>query len=93
MSDEKIMERDNKLLKKEKLWRRTRILVFIGAPLQILSTMFCVASRSTIQEGIDIPLATAALFTVCVGWLLVWELANTRLSHIDSIKLYRSKTK
>jgi hypothetical protein len=93
MSDEKIMERDSKLLKKEKLWRRARISIFISAPLGILSTMFCVASRSILKEGMDIPYATAALFTVCVGWLLVLELTNTRLRHIDSIKLYRSKIK
>ncbi|OHB54961.1 MAG: hypothetical protein A2Y12_00845 [Planctomycetes bacterium GWF2_42_9] len=91
MSDEKIIERDDKLLKKEKLWRRTRISVFICAPLQILSTVCSFASRSNVKE--EIVLYATALFTVFLGWLLLLNLANARLSHIASIKLYRSKMK
>ncbi|OQA00392.1 MAG: hypothetical protein BWY69_01738 [Planctomycetes bacterium ADurb.Bin401] len=88
MSEEKIIKRDDKLLKKEKLWRRTRISAFICAPLQVLSAMFCVASCSTVEERIRTIIVS---FVICMGWLLILNLAYARLSHIASIKLYRSK--
>jgi hypothetical protein len=91
MSEEKILKRDDKLLKNEKSWRRARIGIFIIAPIQIFSFIICFAAPSTVKAKIDIPYAAMLAFSVF--WLLVLDLLNMRLRHIDSIKLYRSKIK
>jgi hypothetical protein len=86
MNDEKILKRDEKLLKNEKSWRRARIGILIIAPIQILA-LYLTMLPSTIEEKVHIAPAIAS----SVFWLLVIDLLNLRLNHIDSIKLYRNK--
>ena len=88
MSDEKIIKRDDRLLRNEKSWRRARIGAICLAIIHILILVFVIKKPSLLQgerEGIT-SLAIWVFF-----WLLVIDWLNLRLSHINSIKLYRSK--
>jgi len=86
---EKILKRDDKLLKNEKSWRRARIGSIIFAVLWLF-ILYVFAKSSSHVLGHEKEL----LFFV-IGWFLFWiiliDWLNLRISHIESIKYYRSK--
>jgi hypothetical protein len=86
MSDEKIIERDDKLVKSEKSWRRARI----GAIC--LGTIYALFFLTALKERPSFPgEAIRSLAIGSVFWLVIIDWHNLRLGHIASIKLYRSK--
>jgi len=87
MKEEKILKRDEKLLRNEKSWRRARIGAFFIATIQILvSFLLCNMPSEPGEKVVLVPEIASILF-----WLLIITTLNMRLNHIDSIKLYRSK--
>jgi isoprenylcysteine carboxyl methyltransferase (ICMT) family protein YpbQ len=90
MKEEKILKRDDRLIKNEKSWRRARIGAIFLAIIHILILVFVIKEPSILQgekEGL------ISLIVWVVFWLLVIDWLNLRLGHIDSIKLYRNKIK
>ena len=86
MSNEKIIERDDKLLRKEKLFRISRILAIF---MLIVTLIFHINSIYPLK--LDISIQPLILSIVC--WFSVAGSMTLLLHHIDSIKLYRSKIK
>jgi len=84
-TSEKIRKRDDKLVKKEKSWRRARVGVVILV-LVWLSILY--AFKGEILENKE------WLFS-CIGWVLFWivifDWLNLRIWHIESIKYYRGQ--
>ena len=86
-TSEKIKKRDDKLLKNEKSWRRSRIgaVILLLVWLLISYTLF---KSDKFQEN------TELLYT-CIGWVLFWivifDTLNLRIRHIESIKFYKSQ--
>lgn len=88
MKEEKILKRDDRLIKNEKSWRRARIGAICLAIIYILILVFVIKEPSILQgekEGL------ISLIIWVIFWLLLIDWLNLRLVHIDSIKLYRSK--
>lgn len=90
MKEEKILKRDDRLIKNEKSWRRARIGAICLAMIHILILVFVIKEPSILQgekEGL------ISLIIWVIFWLLLIDWLNLRLGHIDSIKLYRNKIK
>ncbi len=87
--EEKILKRDDRLLKNEKSWRRARIgatfIFFI-----IIITIFIIRSDNFTSKDLKIE-AMVSITAWCFFWLLIIDWLNMRIRHIDSIKLYRKK--
>jgi hypothetical protein len=88
MKEEKILKRDEKLLKNEKSWRRARTGAIILAVIQIIFLAAFIKNSSVLQGEKE---AIASLVASALFWLLIIDWLNLRLNHIDSIKLYRNK--
>ena len=87
--EEKILKRDDRLLKNEKSWRRARIgatFIFII----ILITIFIIRGGNPVSKDQNIE-ALSSIIAWCFFWLLIIDWLNMRIRHIDSIKLYRKK--
>jgi hypothetical protein len=86
----KIQTRDDKLLSKEKTWRRARVVTVILAVVWLL-ILFVGFSFSSISGE------EKKAFFFWIGWVLFWLLLidwlNMRIRHIDSIKYYRRNEK
>jgi hypothetical protein len=80
MSDEKIIKRDDKLLKNEKIIRLGRIIIIFIVIIQI--ALFIYQIKIEHKKG-NISFIVTSLFIAGINSL--------QLNHIDSIKLYRSK--
>jgi hypothetical protein len=80
----------DKLLKNEKSWRRARIGAVILAVVWLL-ILYTVFKSFQIQEENE------KILFFAIGWFLFWivvvDWLNLRISHIESIKYYRSKEK
>ena len=87
--EERILKRDDRLLKNEKSWRRARIgatfIFFI-----ILITIFIIRGDNFISKDQRIE-ALVSITVWCFFWLLIIDWLNMRIRHIDSIKFYRKK--
>lgn len=87
--EEKILKRENRLLKNEKSWRRARIgatLLFIVS-LMIILTIYGDDSISKDQRAE----ALGAVVIWSLFWLLIIDWLTLHLWYIDSIKLYRKR--
>ena len=85
----KILVRDDSLLRKEKSWRRARIgVVILGAVWLLMLISYIISERCLVLEQMG-------LSFILMGWMLFWLLLfdwlNMRLRHIESIKYYRDK--
>jgi hypothetical protein len=89
MKEEKILKRDDRLLRNEKSWRRARIAVICLAIVQMIILIFIIEGPSFFQREDNEGLIALMIWTIF--WLLLIDWLNLRLSHIDSIKLYRNK--
>jgi hypothetical protein len=87
--EEKIRERDDRLVKNEKSWRRARLGAICLSVIHILLLIFVFEEPEMFQEEGEEGLASIAICVVF--WLLIVDWLNLRLRHIDSIKLYRSE--
>ncbi|MHC4693259.1 MAG: hypothetical protein ACYS67_11010 [Planctomycetota bacterium] len=87
--EEKILKRDDKLLKNEKLWRRTRIVAICFTIIFILILVgnIIIEYASPGEQKENLPFMFIVLL-ICAHILSGMEL---RLGHIESIKLYRKK--
>jgi hypothetical protein len=86
-ASDKILARDDKLLKNEKSWRRSRIGVVILAVVWLFILYVVLKSSHVLEQEKE------ALF-FAIGWFLFWivliDWINLRIWHIESIKYYRS---
>ena len=87
--EQKILKRDDQLLKNEKSWRRARIgAIFLFLTFSLILYYVCTDDLFTKDEQ------AKGLATV-VFWFMLWfaiiDTLNMRLRHIDSIKFYREK--
>ena len=94
--EQKILKREERLLKNEKSWRRSRVLaIFIFFfhlfGLFVLITMVFIEPENSLSRTSRTEGLAAMTFFACLFWLLVIEWTNRRIWHIDSIKLYRKK--
>lgn len=80
MSDEKIVKRDDKLLKNERTIRLWRIIIIFIVIIQIV--LFIYQTMIEHKMGNIIFIVTS---------LFIAGINSLQLNHIDSIKLYRSK--
>ena len=84
---EKIRKRDDKLLRNEKSWRRSRFgaLILLLVWLLISYTLF---------ESNEFPADKEGLYA-CIGWVLFWivvfDWLTLRIWHIESIRYYRAQ--
>lgn len=85
--DYKILARDDKLLKNEKSWRRSRIGIIMLAVVWLF-ILYVILKYSDVSEQ-----KKEVLFFI-IGWFLFWvvliDWINLRLWHIESIKYYRN---
>jgi hypothetical protein len=94
--EQKILKREDRLLKNEKSWRRSRglatfIFFFLLFGLLLLVAIPVVDKESPISKNGRIEGLIVPAFFACLFWLLVIDWVNIRLWHIDSINLYRKK--
>ena len=89
MNEEKILKRDDRLIKNEKSWRRGRIGAICLAIIHILILVFVLKEPSMLQGEKEV--LTSSIIIWVVFWLLLIDWLNLRLGHIDSIKYYRNK--
>jgi len=87
--EQKILRRDDKLLKNEKSWRRARIGAIFFSIIHILVLVIIKNDELLSQEERKEGLIVFGIWILF--WLLVISWLNMRLGHIESIKLYRKK--
>jgi hypothetical protein len=87
--EEKIRKRDDKLLKKEKSWRRARIGAIFLSIFHVLVLVMLQFDKFSLPKGQKKFIVGVGIYTLFL-FFVVSEL-NLRLGHIESIKLYRKK--
>ena len=85
--EERILERDSRLLRNEKSWRRARIGAICLSIVNILIFLVLNNDEFLLQE--ERRESFIVLGILFFFWLLVFSWLNSRLGHIDSIKLYK----
>jgi len=87
--EQKILKRDDKLLKNEKSWRRVHIVAicFTIILILILVGINIVEYASQKEQKEDF----LFMFIVLLFWLHILSGMELRLRHIESIKLYRKR--
>jgi hypothetical protein len=87
--EQKIIKRDDRMLKNEKSWRRARIgAIFLFLIFSMMITFIYKDDFLSRSEKIETLAAVGVWFIL---WLAIIETLNFRIMHIDSIKLYRKK--
>ena len=86
--EQRIRTRDNRLLRKEKSYRRARAGAILFLVLSMIFAAEVFLERPEIEQlaESDFYTAVSVLF-----WLIVVDSCNMRIRHIDSIKLYRKE--
>jgi type VI protein secretion system component VasK len=87
--EQKILKRDDKLLKNEKSWRRARIGAIFFSIIHII--ILVTLKRDEFLSPEEQKEALVYMGMWLLFWLLVVSWLNMRLRHIESIKLYRKK--
>ena len=87
--NKKIRAKDDKLLKNEKSWRRARVGAIIFAVLH-LSTLYLYKTSESFQELEENKESLLFAIGCFLFWIVVVDWLNLRISHIESIKYYRS---
>jgi len=84
---EKIRKRDDKFVKNEKSWRRSRVGVVILLLIWLLISYTLFESNEFHEDK--------ELLYACIGWVLFWiviiDTLTLRIWHIESIKYYRGQ--
>jgi uncharacterized membrane protein len=87
--EEKILKRDDKLLKNDKLWRRAHIVAICFTIILILILVGNKIDKYALQKEQKEDLLF--MFIWLLFWLYILTSMELRLGHIESIKLYRKK--
>ena len=85
--EQKIIEQDDRLLRKERSWRRAFAGSIVLAIITGVGLFMIINDTSVLQEKDEIMLAIGGHL---LFWMLIAGYCDLRLRHIKSIKFYRS---
>ena len=85
--EQKIIEQDDRLLRKERSWRRAFVGSIFLAIMTGVALFVTISETSVLKEKDEI---MSAIGGHLLFWMLIAGYCDLRLRHIKSIKFYRS---
>lgn len=86
--EQKIINRENRLLRNEKSWRRARVGVVFLFIISVITSPFLLSTDSISRDQGNMGIIFGFYY---IFLLLSFDWLNSNIHHIDSVNFYRNK--